>query len=619
MNHANFAQTTLGAAITTTDGTSITVTSEAGFPSVPFIIAIDTEVMLVTNVATTTWTVTRGYESSTAATHLNGATIYHDWSAGEANSAVLGPASATDAHLAVFDGTTGKLLKDGGACTAAGLALIDDANAAAQLTTLGALPLAGGTMTGNLIMDNMDVTLVKLLTLHGEIDDGNSSTADTIDWNAGAAHKSTLTGNVTFAFTGHGTDIVPTMTSNTAPSGVASASSENLALAYKAFNDSATHTWQESWSSDSTSYPITLQYQFTEAKTILEYSIQAANYATHMPTAWTLQGSNNGADWTTIDTVAVSGLTQDSKAYYTVDTPGPYAYYRLSITAVSGNNGPEIAEWELMDTATLNPPAPCFLTLKLVQDGTGGRTVTWPATVKGTPSINLAANATSNVLFYWDGTNYWVINGKQFASATDKVIGRSTAGAGELEEIACTAAGRALLDDATAADQLTTLGALPLAGGTMSGNITLGENTAVALDPAGSADEKWSGITVTGTAGAALAVGDLCYLNSSWKWVLTDADTAAAAGQVALGLCILAAAGDTSATNMLLLGTMRSAAFPASITGGAQLYVSQTAGDMTTTMPTGADVVARVVGWAISTEPNTIYFCPSADFITRTA
>jgi hypothetical protein len=172
-------------------------------------------------------------------------------------------------------------------------------------------------------------------------------------------------------------------------------------------------------------------------------------------------------------------------------------------------------------------------------------------------------------------------------------------------------------DGVTSAIQ-TQLGArLPLAGGTMSGDITLGENTGIALDPAGSADEKWSGITVSGTAGATLAVGDLCYLNSSWKWVLADADTAAGAGSVALGLCILAAAGDNSATNMLLMGTMRSAALPASITGGAQLYVSQTAGDMTTTIPTGADVVVRVVGWAITTEPNTIYFNPSSDFITR--
>lgn len=46
----------------------------------------------------------------------------------------------------------------------------------------------------------------------------------------------------------------------------------------------------------------------------------------------------------------------------------------------------------------------------------------------------------------------------QNVSATDKVLGRSTAGAGDVEEIACTSAGRALIDDASAAAQRTTLG-----------------------------------------------------------------------------------------------------------------------------------------------------------------
>lgn len=46
----------------------------------------------------------------------------------------------------------------------------------------------------------------------------------------------------------------------------------------------------------------------------------------------------------------------------------------------------------------------------------------------------------------------------QDVSATDKVLGRSTAGAGDVEEIACTAFGRSLIDDADAAAGRTTLG-----------------------------------------------------------------------------------------------------------------------------------------------------------------
>ena len=46
----------------------------------------------------------------------------------------------------------------------------------------------------------------------------------------------------------------------------------------------------------------------------------------------------------------------------------------------------------------------------------------------------------------------------QNVSATDKLLGRSSSGAGDVEEITCTAAGRALIDDANATTQRTTLG-----------------------------------------------------------------------------------------------------------------------------------------------------------------
>jgi hypothetical protein len=66
----------------------------------------------------------------------------------------------------------------------------------------------------------------------------------------------------------------------------------------------------------------------------------------------------------------------------------------------------------------------------------------------------------------------------QNVSATDKVLGRSSAGSGDVEEITCTAAGRALIDDADAAAQRTTLGLGTLAtqSGTFSGTSS-GTNT----------------------------------------------------------------------------------------------------------------------------------------------
>jgi len=57
------------------------------------------------------------------------------------------------------------------------------------------------------------------------------------------------------------------------------------------------------------------------------------------------------------------------------------------------------------------PPGPCSLILKLVQDGTGSRTVTWPASVKwpaGTaPTLTTTANKVDIITFYYDGTTYF--------------------------------------------------------------------------------------------------------------------------------------------------------------------------------------------------------------------
>ncbi|MBX7105148.1 MAG: hypothetical protein K1X57_13790, partial [Gemmataceae bacterium] len=70
----NTALTTLSAAITSTTATSITVTSATGIATGMFLL-IDAEYVRVTAIAGTTLTVTRGQNGTTAATHLNGASV----------------------------------------------------------------------------------------------------------------------------------------------------------------------------------------------------------------------------------------------------------------------------------------------------------------------------------------------------------------------------------------------------------------------------------------------------------------------------------------------------------------------------------------------------------------
>lgn len=57
------------------------------------------------------------------------------------------------------------------------------------------------------------------------------------------------------------------------------------------------------------------------------------------------------------------------------------------------------------------PSNPCTVQLILIQDGTGSRTVTWPASVKwpgGTaPTLSTAASSVDVVSLFYDGTNYY--------------------------------------------------------------------------------------------------------------------------------------------------------------------------------------------------------------------
>ena len=63
------------------------------------------------------------------------------------------------------------------------------------------------------------------------------------------------------------------------------------------------------------------------------------------------------------------------------------------------------------DTFTFTAPTnPCNIILVLIQDGTGGRTATWPGAVKwpgGTaPTLSTGSAAVDLVAFYFDGTSY---------------------------------------------------------------------------------------------------------------------------------------------------------------------------------------------------------------------
>ena len=130
-----------------------------------------------------------------------------------------------------------------------------------------------------------------------------------------------------------------------------------------------------------------------------------------------------------------------------------------------------------------------------------------------------------------------------------------------------------------------------------------------------SGDGKYTGITIAGTAGTALAFGDLIYLAvADSRWELADASAVATGAQLT-GFCVLAAASDGDPTVILLSGNIRAdTAFP-SLTVGAPVFMSETSGDVTNTAPVATDSVTRVLGYAITADSMIVSV--SQDWITH--
>lgn len=108
------------------------------------------------------------------------------------------------------------------------------------------------------------------------------------------------------------------------------------------------------------------------------------------------------------------------------------------------------------------------------------------------------------------------------------------------------------------------------------------------------------------------AVGDLVALDASGTWQKTDANTNY------YGLIGVAMEVKSSGQALLVAlpgSIVYATAFP-TLTIGSPVYMSETAGAVTQTVPATTDAAVRVVGWALHADK--IYLAPSPDFFTRT-
>jgi hypothetical protein len=142
----------------------------------------------------------------------------------------------------------------------------------------------------------------------------------------------------------------------------------------------------------------------------------------------------------------------------------------------------------------------------------------------------------------------------------------------------------------------------------------LAENEPILLDASLSADGTYSGICEAGTAGETLAFGESVYFKAAdSRWWKTDADSATTSGGVKVAICVSSGTAGGALT-VLLFGKIRADSLFPTMTVGASVFLSQTAGAITSTQPTGTDVVVRVAGFANTADE--LFWYPSPDYLT---
>jgi hypothetical protein len=96
-----------------------------------------------------------------------------------------------------------------------------------------------------------------------------------------------------------------------------------------------------------------MQYQAPSAYVVTNYTITSANdFPERDPLSWTLQGSNNGNNWTTIDTRSNEDFpVRFQTRIFNFNNSTPYLYYRFNM---SNNSGTilQLGEIELYGTAS---------------------------------------------------------------------------------------------------------------------------------------------------------------------------------------------------------------------------------------------------------------------------
>lgn len=122
---------------------------------------------------------------------------------------------------------------------------------------------------------------------------------------------------------------IPIMTSNTTPSGIASASGEYDAnnKAFRAFSETL------QWTAGSgQKVGAWLQYKFESAQKIQLLYVKNTQYTTVK--SFKIQGSNNGSTYIDIASITVPDVSGNAEASFLFPNYSSYLYYRLYVTEI---------------------------------------------------------------------------------------------------------------------------------------------------------------------------------------------------------------------------------------------------------------------------------------------
>lgn len=145
---------------------------------------------------------------------------------------------------------------------------------------------------------------------------------------------------------------VPTMTSNTDPSGECFASSESSSsyAAWKAFDSNSSSTY---WRASGSAVPSYVGYKFENPEFITSVKLQCAS-DTYSASKFKIQASNDGEEWVDVSEEFTTAIPTTLTEYNLIN-PGNYLYYRLYIISLSSSSyAARIRHIELYNTVLQN-------------------------------------------------------------------------------------------------------------------------------------------------------------------------------------------------------------------------------------------------------------------------